>query len=284
MQDKEWLARHSAAVAAFQAENPDHAAMPGPVSAAGRPKHPNDALNQAQRTLWRDRALLEAAPRAIAVHCTHGFNRSGYALVHYAKRMCPTMSVATCLQQCAVAPASLMLADSDALPPCAHCHVQTPKAEHKGSYGGAIWHARIVPADATCCCACRFVEAREPGLYKDDYIQALFDYFHEARPEAGPNAILTPMEPIWKPEGRSPERFDTDAAADNGGVSAGEGKRMQHDDDFAEEIREEEADMYRAEVLDKVHAAHFCEVRSSHSALLTRAQFAARADTLQAPL
>ena len=56
---------------------------------------------------------------------------------------------------------------------------------------------------------CRFEAARKPGMYKDEYIQTLFEYYHEAR-----NDVLTqtPMVPAWKvtAEGdadNSPEHF-----------------------------------------------------------------------------
>lgn len=58
-------------------------------------------------------------------------------------------------------------------------------------------------------CACfRFAKARSPGIYKDDYIQALFSYYHEARPDFGPDAVETPLVPAWKPDDGSPEHFD----------------------------------------------------------------------------
>ena len=51
--------------------------------------------------MLKQRELVLKQPKSIAVHCTHGFNRSGYCIVHYAKRMCPALSVADCLRQCA---------------------------------------------------------------------------------------------------------------------------------------------------------------------------------------
>ena len=102
MQDRRWLAQYDAEVQQYEQEHPQATAQASAPTdqATSRPKHPSEKLSQAQRTLLKNRALVELGPRTIAVHCTHGYNRSGYMLVQYAKRMCPTMSVATCLKQC----------------------------------------------------------------------------------------------------------------------------------------------------------------------------------------
>jgi hypothetical protein len=42
-------------------------------------------------------------------------------------------------------------------------------------------------------------------MYKDEYIQSLFDYYHEPRADEGPAAVETPLVPVWKPEDDSPE-------------------------------------------------------------------------------
>jgi hypothetical protein len=62
---------------------------------------------------------------------------------------------------------------------------------------------------------CRFQEARKPGMYKDEYIQALFKYYHQRRIESGPGAIETPLVPSWKPEDGSPEHFNDVAPTDD---------------------------------------------------------------------
>ena len=64
----------------------------------------------------------------------------------------------------------------------------------------------------------RFAEARKPGIYKDEYIQALFEYYHETRPEFGPHAVLTPLEPRWKRE-----KADADALLEADAAAAEEG-------------------------------------------------------------
>jgi hypothetical protein len=59
-------------------------------------------------------------------------------------------------------------------------------------------------------------------MYKDEYIQALFDYFHEPRGDDGPDAVETPLVPVWKPEDDSPEHVtvaDEDIVASAGALS-----------------------------------------------------------------
>ena len=64
-------------------------------------KHPRERPRPAQeKKVLRERELVALRPKSIAVHCTHGFNRSGYVMVQYAKRMNPALSVAECLKQC----------------------------------------------------------------------------------------------------------------------------------------------------------------------------------------
>ena len=66
----------------------------------------------------------------------------------------------------------------------------------------------------------QFSRARPPGIYKEDYIQALFDAYHERRPEE----VSCPSTPEWK------RAFDLDLdlnvalnAVDDDGVGEGEG-------------------------------------------------------------
>ncbi|CAI7791472.1 unnamed protein product [Closterium sp. NIES-53] len=67
-----------------------------------------------------------------------------------------------------------------------------------------------------------FAEARPPGIYKEEYIQALFSFYHERRPEV----VICPSTPEWK------ATFDLDLdlnvalemdEEDEGGGSAGGG-------------------------------------------------------------
>lgn len=40
----------------------------------------------------------------------------------------------------------------------------------------------------------KFSDARPPGIYKSDYIDALYTYYHEKRPEM----VICPPTPEWK--------------------------------------------------------------------------------------
>lgn len=88
MQEKQWLAQYDEEVRQFEAER--------------KGQHPKDkGRPQEQAAVLRDRELVEARPRAIVVHCTHGFNRSGYCIVHCAMRTNTSLAVADCLRECA---------------------------------------------------------------------------------------------------------------------------------------------------------------------------------------
>lgn len=39
-----------------------------------------------------------------------------------------------------------------------------------------------------------FAEARPPGIYKPDYIDALYTFYHERKPDA----VVCPATPEWK--------------------------------------------------------------------------------------
>lgn len=88
VQEKQWLAQYDEEVRQFEAER--------------KGQHPKDKPRAAElAALLRDRELVEARPRAIVVHCTHGFNRSGYCIVHCAMRTNTSLAVADCLKECA---------------------------------------------------------------------------------------------------------------------------------------------------------------------------------------
>ena len=61
---------------------------------------------------------------------------------------------------------------------------------------------------------CRFTKARPPGIYKDEYIQGLFQYYRQHREESGAAAVETPLVPAWKPGDDSPENFVDDDGPD----------------------------------------------------------------------
>uniref|UniRef100_A0A2P2LYM9 mRNA guanylyltransferase n=1 Tax=Rhizophora mucronata TaxID=61149 RepID=A0A2P2LYM9_RHIMU len=83
----------------------------------------------------------------VLVHCTHGFNRTGYMIVHYLMRSAP-MSVTK------MRSASMSVTQAISI----------------------------------------FAEARSPGIYKPDYIDALYTFYHERKPEM----VICPPTPEWK--------------------------------------------------------------------------------------
>ncbi|XP_057438787.1 uncharacterized protein LOC130730727 [Lotus japonicus] len=73
----------------------------------------------------------------ILVHCTHGFNRTGYMIIHFLVRT-ESISVTEAIK--------------------------------------------------------KFARARHPGIYKPDYIDALYVFYHEKKPED----LICPQTPEWK--------------------------------------------------------------------------------------
>ncbi|KAK9804496.1 hypothetical protein WJX73_010638 [Symbiochloris irregularis] len=121
----------------------------------------------------------------VVVHCTHGFNRTGYMISNYMVRM------------------GYPLANA----------VRT------------------------------FATHRSPGIYKDDYIQALFKYNHFRRPKN----LHTPARPAWKEqEEDSPEPEDQNGSnLETGGPQ----EAMAHDDLLGEAVSPEEADTVQRTVM-----------------------------------
>ena len=72
-------------------------------ASATKPTEPLHKMPKQERALVEYRALVMKRPRVIVVHCTHGFNRSGYMVVHYLMRNNVTATVAQCVQACAAA-------------------------------------------------------------------------------------------------------------------------------------------------------------------------------------
>ncbi|KAM7521576.1 hypothetical protein LguiA_011478 [Lonicera macranthoides] len=67
----------------------------------------------------------------------------------------------------------------------------------------------------------KFAGARPPGIYKQDYIDALYNFFNERKPEL----FVCPQTPDWK---RSPDRDDDGAAPLHGNLTRP--KEMTSDD------------------------------------------------------
>ncbi|KAI5065958.1 hypothetical protein GOP47_0018582 [Adiantum capillus-veneris] len=127
----------------------------------------------------------------ILVHCTHGFNRTGYMIVHYLKRCQPGMTVEQALGE--------------------------------------------------------FAAARPPGIYKSHYIDSLFTFFHERRPEA----LIAPPTPEWKRVDLNGEaNVDDDDGESDGGILAAlediNGETMTNDDVLGDPIPDmQQFDMQR---------------------------------------
>ncbi|KAJ4704509.1 mRNA-capping enzyme-like [Melia azedarach] len=91
-----------------------------------------------------------------------------------------------------------------------------------------------------------FADARPPGIYKNDYIEALYAFYHEKRPEA----VACPQTPEWKRE------LDLNGEAvaddDDDGVSAPHLHEnnevhvtMTNDDVLGDEIPNDQLDAFR---------------------------------------
>lgn len=50
----------------------------------------------------------------------------------------------------------------------------------------------------------KFASRRPPGIYKDDYINELIDFYHEPRS----SKVVTPPEPEWKNNADHEEKED----------------------------------------------------------------------------
>jgi len=128
----------------------------------------------------------------IVLHCTHGFNRTGYVL------------------------ASIMLRITMSL--------------------------RVKDA------VLNFARVRPPGIYKEDYIATLFDYYHELRTAS----VGKPAPPPWKDEdeeagGLRPDDSDDEAAAP---------PPLAHDDVIGEAIHWTEERDIKLKILEMVKQAN----------------------------
>jgi mRNA-capping enzyme len=99
---------------------------------------------------------LEFPDKYIVMHCTHGFNRTGEATgIHV--------------------PADRMLAHKQW---ARFYHI--PAVQNAG-YVLVSLMLRMEPRLSVADAVTTFAKLRPPGIYKEDYVQSLFDYYHERR-------------------------------------------------------------------------------------------------------
>ena len=98
LQEKTFLQQYDDEVAGY------NRAMSAITPTERKPEHPDSKLNETTRRTLRERALVGNGPKVVAVHCTHGFNRSGYVMIHFAKRRQPGTPLQTLIKRCALAP------------------------------------------------------------------------------------------------------------------------------------------------------------------------------------
>ena len=97
LQEKKLLVKHDLDVKEYE----EHKAA---ALQAGQPfdkKHPLLKMPRIERGVVEGRELVAQGPAVIVVHCTHGYNRSGFMFCHYMKRFGPALSVAACVKACA---------------------------------------------------------------------------------------------------------------------------------------------------------------------------------------
>ncbi|KAK9828737.1 hypothetical protein WJX72_001811 [[Myrmecia] bisecta] len=155
------------------------------IRCRGRGEAPDtETVNEFCWTVLLHKNLWQAAgtPQLhIVVHCTHGFNRTGFMIANYMLRNNMSMSDA----------------------------VHT------------------------------FAQHRPPGIYKCDYLDRLFKYAHEHRPETA----RTPELPDWKANAPPSPAANGHATEEEpaGAPEDAEPREIQHDDPIGEFVVEEEA-------------------------------------------
>lgn len=120
----------------------------------------------------------------IIVHCTHGFNRTGYLIISIVLRLTMGMRV-----------------------------------------GQAVLD---------------FMTSRPPGIYKEEYLASLFEYYHERRP----SAFGKPAQPPWKDDDE-PEA----AAYPDSDDEAEEPPPIAHDDVIGEAICNDEVSAMQEKIM-----------------------------------
>ena len=100
-QEQKFLEEYDAQAAVYERSKADQPNGEG-TKADAAAVHPDRKLNPTTRRVLKDRELVVNGPKVIAVHCTHGFNRSGYVMIHFAKRRNPATPLQALLKLCAL--------------------------------------------------------------------------------------------------------------------------------------------------------------------------------------
>ena len=141
-----------------------------------------------------DPAALALLP-CILVHCTHGFNRTGYMLVQLLQ-VSPVPRYPS--RRGRGGPPGVVLEGEGARGRGGRrARVALTPTPVPGLPQRLDLTKGLVPVASN---VRAFADCRAPGIYKDDYISTLFDYFHEKRP----SSVATPERPPWKASGEPP--------------------------------------------------------------------------------
>ncbi|GIM08149.1 hypothetical protein Vretimale_12219 [Volvox reticuliferus] len=168
------------------------------IACRGRGQSPLPSeVNEAVWQIFCHHEQEETKEKYILLHCTHGFNRTGYIVVAALMRL---------------------------------------------RLGSGLSMKRAIA---------RFAMARPPGIYKDQYINDLFKYYHELRD----STTVTPPVPAWK--GNNDAEDAADAANEDEAGAGEEGAAGElpavvtsHEDIWAigERVSDDEAEWVRHQV------------------------------------
>ncbi|KAK2990506.1 hypothetical protein RJ640_019786, partial [Escallonia rubra] len=149
------------------------------IKCRGRDAVPdNESVDKFVNEVVQFRSRQANANKYILVHCTHGHNRTGYMIAHFLVRN-----------------ESNSVTEVGHRLPCLEFLFCLVLPAIKFSNGSSCMQALE-----------NFARARYPGIYKLDYIEALYNFYHEIKPDS----LVCPQTPEWK---RSSSDQDDDLAA-----------------------------------------------------------------------
>ncbi|KAL1549903.1 mRNA guanylyltransferase [Salvia divinorum] len=120
--------------------------------------------------------------------------------------------------------------------PNRHILVHCTHGHNRTGYMIAHFLVRAMPAMSVTQAIRTFSEARPPGIYKPDYIDALYDFYHEKKPEL----VVCPPTPEWK-------RSSDDDDGDEGPTAPPDetNETLTNDDLLGDEIPSDQAQVMR---------------------------------------